>query len=120
MAEQDAEPRVAGANPARRGGSRGLRPRAVDAGQEVLPRRTGLVQLPVAAVAVVADRRGADEDARGVGQPGEGAGEESRSLHSALHDGALVGSGPPLGDSLAGKVDDGVEPVESVVVDLAG
>src|SRR6184192_258669 len=87
----------------------GLRlPRGAHLREEVSPRRRVLVQRLLAVVAVVADRRGADERSRARLAGLEALDEIARTGHAALADRALRARAPALGDALAGQIDDRV------------
>jgi hypothetical protein len=64
-------------------------------------------------VAVVADGGGGDKDLGGVGELGDGLGEEAGALGAGVEDGGLALLGPAAAaDVLASEVEDGVDAFE--------
>jgi hypothetical protein len=91
---------------------RGRLPLDGDLGAESLARRSGLVDDVLPAVAVVADRRLADEDGGLALQRGDRLHEVAGRGHAALADPSLRLVGPALVDRLPDQVDDAVDLLE--------
>src|SRR4029450_8078544 len=84
-------------------------PFARDLGEVAGPRPALFREDLVAAVAVVAGRRGADEHGRRWGHPGARLDQAARGSHAAVADPLLVGGRPPaVRDALARQMHDGV------------
>ena len=104
------------------GSGRGF-PGPADLAQEILSRRGVLVEHLVAAAAVVADGRRADQHADALGQRGEGTHQQARRRPTRLLHAVAVRAGPAATrHAHAGQVDDGIEPPERgevALVDVA-
>ena len=102
--------RCATRNPAARAGSAAASQRPQTVGQETAAHRRRLVDRRPSLEPVEADRRGAEQRARRMGQGGEGAGQRRRALLAAVADQRHALRRPaPVGDAGAGEMDHGVE-----------
>src|SRR6266536_914501 len=116
--EDDAAPRSRNADAGIGRGRRRCFPLHADAGDEIVSRRALLVERLVAAIAVVADRRGRDEYRWRTCEFRERARQQRRAVRARLEDQALACVGPPLvADASAGKVDDTADAFEPGGVD---
>src|SRR6266536_1401715 len=116
--EDDAAPRSRNADAGIGRGRRRCFPLHADAGDEIVSRRALLVERLVAAIAVVADRRGRDEYRWRTCEFRERARQQRRAVRARLEDQALACVGPPLvADAGAGKVDDTADAFEPGGVD---
>src|SRR5690606_4041214 len=95
--EHDAGARVHRADAPCRGEPRARLPAHAEVGEEVAAGVAVLGEHLVAAVAVVADGRRADEDRGRRVEPGERLGEQRRAPRAALEERGLLGVGPPAG-----------------------
>ena len=120
--EHDREAQRDAAQPQRLGARRLGLPVDAQLGEEARAGRRRLVEELLAAVAVVADRRGADEDARALrlGEPRARAADQAARRIDAARVDALAARGgrQPAEDRLAGEVDDGARPRERRLGDV--
>ena len=107
------DPRAGGAG---RVGSR--LPLPDDVGEEPLTRRGLLGQLLVAALPVVAHRRGEEQRRPGI-EARDGLREQSRAVHARVANAPLRFGCPPLIDAVAGEVHDRGDVRERILVDRA-
>ena len=117
FAQHDADAKVHHANSSGSGGSRGIFPLLADVSEKALAGRAVFGQFFVAAIAVVADRRGRYENSRIAGlakRLGSGSCQGSSALHAALAHLALELLRPAAGDVFAGEMHDGVEVVRAL------
>src|SRR5881396_1524897 len=120
-AQRHADPEPHDADPGVRGGLGGGLPLAADLGEKARARRALLAEELRAAVAVVADGGGGDEDARRALEPGEGSRQAPRRVHAARADPALLRLGPAAArDALARKVHERVHAGEGRRFERAG
>ena len=107
--------------PAVTAGSVALFPGTTDIGQESVAARRELGEDCLAAVAVVADARDRDEDARRGAELSEAPRQQACPVDAAREDRRFPFLGPPSpGDRFAGKVDDRVHPLQRGGVDPLG
>ena len=100
-------------------GLRSAFPRQHDIGEKTLARRGRFVEQLSAAIAVDPDGGSAQPDARRPLHRRERARDELRAADATVADFALYRVRPPLGDVLAGEVDDGVSALEGGRIELA-
>ena len=105
--------------PAARAGSAAASHARTTSARNPSPRGGLLGQLLVAALPVVADRRGEEQRRPGLEARG-GLREQSRAVHARVADALLRLARPPLADVGAGEVHDRADVRERVLVDRAG